>query len=118
MSLHQQFATRPQKILALELGGNNPLVVWDAPDIYAAAIIAVQSAFLSAGQRCTASRRLIVKDGAHQELIDTICKLADRLIVDHPHAAPAPFMGPVIDKDRKSTRLNSSHYSASRIPSS
>ncbi|MGS1017081.1 succinylglutamate-semialdehyde dehydrogenase [Allosphingosinicella humi] len=97
MALHQQFAAQPQKILALEMGGNNPLVVWDAPDIYAAAIIAVQSAFLSAGQRCTAARRLIVRDGAHQELIDTVCKLADRLIVDHPHAAPAPFMGPVID---------------------
>ncbi|HEY1146384.1 MAG TPA: succinylglutamate-semialdehyde dehydrogenase [Allosphingosinicella sp.] len=97
MALHQQFSVQPHKILALEMGGNNPLVIWDAPDIYAAAIIAVQSAFLSAGQRCTAARRLIVRDGAHQELIDTICKLADRLIVDHPHASPAPFMGPVID---------------------
>jgi succinylglutamic semialdehyde dehydrogenase len=97
MALHQQFAAQPQKILALEMGGNNPLVVWDAPDIYAAAIIVVQSAFLSAGQRCTAARRLIVRDGAHEELIDTVCKLADRLIVDHPHASPAPFMGPVID---------------------
>ncbi|HEY1145533.1 MAG TPA: succinylglutamate-semialdehyde dehydrogenase, partial [Allosphingosinicella sp.] len=97
LALHQQFAVQPQKILALEMGGNNPLVVWDAPDIYAAAIIVVQSAFLSAGQRCTAARRLIVRDGAHQELIDTVCKLADRLIGDHPHASPAPFMGPVID---------------------
>ena len=97
LSLHQQFAAMPQKILALELGGNNPLVIWDTPDAYAAALIAVQSAFLSAGQRCTAARRLIVKDGAHEELLDMICKLASRLIVDHPHATPPPFMGPVID---------------------
>ena len=97
LALHQQFAEMPQKMLALELGGNNPLVVWDAPDVYAAAIMAVQSAFLSAGQRCTAGRRLIVKDGEHQELVDTICKLADRLIVGEPHATPPPFMGPVID---------------------
>jgi succinylglutamic semialdehyde dehydrogenase len=97
MSLHRQFAEMPHKILALELGGNNPLVVWDAPDIYAAAVIAVQSAFLSAGQRCTAARRLIVQDGSHEELVATICKLADRLIVDEPLASPAPFMGPVID---------------------
>ncbi|HEY5724138.1 MAG TPA: succinylglutamate-semialdehyde dehydrogenase [Allosphingosinicella sp.] len=97
MALHKQFAETPQKILALELGGNNPLVVWDAPDAYAAATMAVQSAFLSAGQRCTAARRLIVKDGAHQELLESICKIADRLIVDHPHANPPPFMGPVID---------------------
>ncbi len=97
MSLHRQFAETPEKILALELGGNNPLVVWEAADIYSAAVIAVQSAFLSAGQRCTAARRLIVQDGQHQELIDQICRIADRIIVDHPHATPAPFMGPVID---------------------
>jgi succinylglutamic semialdehyde dehydrogenase len=97
LSLHRQFADAPQKILALELGGNNPLVVWDAADTFAAATIVVQSAFLSAGQRCTAARRLIVKDGAHEELIGTVIKLAERLIVDHPHASPAPFMGPVID---------------------
>ena len=51
MALHKQFADTPQKILALELGGNNPLVVWQPKDIEAAATIAVQSAFLSAGVR-------------------------------------------------------------------
>ncbi len=99
LALHKQYAETPQKILALEMGGNNPLVVWDAPDVYAAAIIAVQSAFLSAGQRCTAARRLIVQDGAHEELIANVCKIAERLIVAEPHASPAPFMGPVIDND-------------------
>lgn len=98
-ALARQFAETPGKILALEMGGNNPLVVWDAKDIQAAATIAVQSAFLSAGQRCTGARRLIVRDGDHQELIEAITKLIDRLIVDHPHAEPAPFMGPVIDND-------------------
>ncbi|SMF78555.1 succinylglutamate-semialdehyde dehydrogenase [Allosphingosinicella indica] len=97
MALHRQFAETPHKILALELGGNNPLVVWQAPDIHAAAVIAVQSAFLSAGQRCTAARRLIVEDGKHEQLVETILKLTDRIIVDHPHANPAPFMGPVVD---------------------
>jgi succinylglutamic semialdehyde dehydrogenase len=97
LALHRQFAETPQKILALEMGGNNPLVVWRAADIGAAAVIAVQSAFLSAGQRCTAARRLIVEDGAHEPLIAEIVKISERLIVDHPHAQPAPFMGPVID---------------------
>ena len=99
MSLHRQFADAPQKILALELGGNNPLVVWDAPDLHAAATIAVQSAFLSAGQRCTAARRLIVEDGKHDALLGEIVKLAGRLIVGEPMSKPAPFMGPVIDND-------------------
>jgi succinylglutamic semialdehyde dehydrogenase len=99
VALHKQFADTPQKILALEMGGNNPLVVWNARDIHAAAAIAVQSAYLSAGQRCTAARRLIVEEGQHQELVDMIVKLIDRLIVGHPHASPAPFMGPVIDNE-------------------
>ncbi|MCY7338519.1 MAG: succinylglutamate-semialdehyde dehydrogenase [Sphingomonas bacterium] len=97
MALHRQFAETPHKILALELGGNTPLVVWNAADLQAAAMIIVQSAFLSAGQRCTAARRLIVEDGQHEALIGEVTKLIDRIIVDHPHADPQPFMGPVID---------------------
>lgn len=97
VAIHRLYAEAPQRMLALEMGGNNPLVVWDATDIHAAAVMAVQSAFMSAGQRCTAARRLIVKDGAHEDLVGEIRKLADRLIVDEPHAQPQPFMGPVID---------------------
>ena len=97
MALHRQFAENPNKILALELGGNNPIVVWDSPDLQSAATIVVQSAFLSAGQRCTAARRLIVEDGKHEGLVGEICKLIDRIIVDQPMADPQPFMGPVID---------------------
>jgi succinylglutamic semialdehyde dehydrogenase len=97
MALHRQFAESPHKMLALELGGNNPILAWNAPDLKAAAMIIVQSAYLSAGQRCTAARRLIVEDGKHQELVDEICQLIDRIIVDHPLADPQPFMGPVID---------------------
>jgi succinylglutamic semialdehyde dehydrogenase len=97
-ALHRQFADMPHKILALELGGNNPLVVWDAKDVAAAATIAVQSAYLSAGQRCTAARRLIVRDGKGADaLVRAMLKLMDRLIVDAPLARPQPFMGPVID---------------------
>ncbi|MFM2099738.1 MAG: succinylglutamate-semialdehyde dehydrogenase [Pseudomonadota bacterium] len=97
--LSRTFADTPGKILALEMGGNNPIIVWDAADLHTAAIIVVQSAFLSAGQRCTAARRLIVRDGMHQQLIDEIRKLADRLIVGEPHSSPAPYMGPVIDNE-------------------
>jgi succinylglutamic semialdehyde dehydrogenase len=98
-ALHKQFADTPQKILALELGGNNPLVIWHPKDVEAAATIAVQSAFLSAGQRCTAARRLIVEDGKEGPLLDAIAKMIDRIIVDEPFADPPPFMGPVIDND-------------------
>jgi succinylglutamic semialdehyde dehydrogenase len=97
MSLHRQFADMPNKILALELGGNSPLVVWQAKDIAAAAVMVVQSAYLTAGQRCTAARRLIVEDGQEGPLLDEVLALVDRIVVDEPFADPQPFMGPVID---------------------
>jgi succinylglutamic semialdehyde dehydrogenase len=97
MALHRQFAETPQKILALELGGNNPLVVWSCKDVEAAAAIVVQSAYLSAGQRCTAARRLIVEEGKEGPLLIAVRKLIGRLIVDQPFADSPPFMGPLID---------------------
>lgn len=104
-SLARQFAETPHKILALEMGGNNPLIVWDLPpaQLDAAAALVVQSAFLSAGQRCTCARRLIVGPDA-APLLDRVVALADRLIVGAPFDAPVPFMGPVID-DRAADAL-------------
>jgi succinylglutamic semialdehyde dehydrogenase len=97
--LNRQFAETPGKILALEMGGNNPIVVWDTPDIRTAAVLVVQSAFLSAGQRCTAARRLIVREDMAAAVVSAVKALADRLIIGAPHDSPAPFMGPVIDNE-------------------
>lgn len=94
-----EYADKPHKILAIEAGGNNPLVAWDMKDIHAAAAIIVQSAFLSAGQRCTCARRLIVPEEGHEQILDEVLRLVDRIIVDHPHADPQPFMGPLIDNE-------------------
>ncbi|MFV0625591.1 succinylglutamate-semialdehyde dehydrogenase [Sphingomonas sp. ac-8] len=99
IALNRQFAEQPEKILALEMGGNNPIVVWDTPDVYSAAVLVIQSAFTSAGQRCTAARRLIVEQRLAEPLLDQVNQLIDRMIVGEPHANPAPFMGPVIDND-------------------
>ncbi len=62
--LHRQLAGQPEKILGLEMGGNNPLIVEDPEDIDAAVHLTIQSAFITAGQRCTCARRLLVKRGA------------------------------------------------------
>ncbi len=99
LALNRQFADRPDKILALEMGGNNPIIVWDTKDIHSAAVLVIQSAFLSAGQRCTAARRLIVKDDIYDAVIAEVKKIADRLVIAEPHSEPPPFMGPVIDND-------------------
>ena len=97
LAIHKKFADRLDIILALELGGNNPLIWWDTDDIDAAAWTVVQSAFLTSGQRCTCARRLIVPEGSGgDKFIDALAKLRDRLIVDQPFADPPPFMGPVI----------------------
>jgi succinylglutamic semialdehyde dehydrogenase len=97
LALNAQFATTPEKILALELGGNNPLVVHHAADHRAAAVLTVQSAFLSAGQRCTCARRLIVPSGtAGDRFIAVLTKLIESLLVGAPTDEPEPFMGPVV----------------------
>jgi succinylglutamic semialdehyde dehydrogenase len=99
IALNRQFATRPDKILALEMGGNNPIIVWDTKDLHSAAVLVVQSAFLSAGQRCTAARRLIINENLYDLFVPEVKKLADRLVIGEPHGEPPPFMGPVIDND-------------------
>jgi len=97
ISINRKLAANPGKLVALELGGNNPLVVWDTPKLSDAAALIVQSAFTSAGQRCTSARRLIIKSTLYDAVITEVRKLADRLIVGAPFDTPSPFMGPVID---------------------
>ena len=97
VALHRQFGGQPGKMLALEMGGNNPLVVWDVQNVDAAVHHAVMSAFISAGQRCTCARRLIVQDGPQgQAFIDRLVEVAGKLAVGPSNADPQPFMGPVV----------------------
>jgi succinylglutamic semialdehyde dehydrogenase len=96
-ALHRQFGGQPGKMLALEMGGNNPLVVWDVANIDAAVHHAVMSAFISAGQRCTCARRLIVQDTSQgKAFIDRLVEVAGKLAVGPSNADPQPFMGPVV----------------------
>ncbi len=89
-------ADRPQVIAALELGGNNPLILWDG-DGAEAASIAVQSGFITTGQRCSCARRLIVPDDARgMTMVEAIAALADRVRIGAWNDEPAPFMGPLI----------------------
>jgi succinylglutamic semialdehyde dehydrogenase len=93
----RKFADRPDVILALELGGNNPLVVWDVADAEAAASHIVQSAFITTGQRCSCARRLIVPAGAEgEEIVAAVAALADRLVIGPWNGEVEPFMGPLI----------------------
>jgi len=97
VALHKQFGGQPGKMLALEMGGNNPLVVWDVKDIDAAVHHAIMSAFISAGQRCTCARRLVVADTVEGDaFIERLVEVATTLSVGPSNAEPQPFMGPVV----------------------
>ena len=100
-------AERLEVIVALELGGNNPLIVWDAEDLDAAAIITIQSAYISAGQRCTCARRLIVPDNEYgKKVIAAVQKAIKGIEVGLPDADPQPFMGSLISEDAASAALD------------
>ncbi|MBA1291253.1 succinylglutamate-semialdehyde dehydrogenase [Pseudomonas japonica] len=95
--LHALFAGRPEKILALEMGGNNPLVVDEVEDLDAAVYTIVQSAFISAGQRCTCARRLLVPEGDWGDrLLARLVEVARGIRVGAFDEQPAPFMGSVV----------------------
>lgn len=107
VAINRALATNPAKIVALEMGGNNPIVMIDTPKLADAATLIIQSAFTTAGQRCTAARRLIVLEHLYDPLMEEVLKLANRLIVGEPFADPQPFMGPVIDNQTAEMLLES-----------
>ena len=97
MLLHKQYAGRPDKILALEMGGNNPLIVSQVADTRAAVHEIIQSAYISAGQRCTCARRLYIPKGAQGDhLVEMLVTTIGKIRVGFYDAEPAPFMGSVI----------------------
>jgi succinylglutamic semialdehyde dehydrogenase len=96
-ALHRLFAGAPQKILALEMGGNNPLIVWQTGDLDAVAYHTVQSAFLTSGQRCSCARRLIVSTGPDGDrFVERLTALMAKIRIGAWSDKPEPFMGPVI----------------------
>ncbi|HXH02559.1 MAG TPA: succinylglutamate-semialdehyde dehydrogenase [Candidatus Competibacteraceae bacterium] len=96
-ALHRQYAGQPHKILALEMGGNNPLIVQDVADLDGAVHHTLQSAFVSAGQRCTCARRLLVPVGqVGDAFLARLVQAAAQLRVGRWDDEPQPFMGAVI----------------------
>ena len=105
----RRFAERPDVVLALELGGNNPLVVWDARDAEAAAGHIVLSAFITTGQRCSCARRLIVPAGGEGDaIVEAVAALAARLVIGPWNGEAEPFMGPLISASAAESALAAS----------
>jgi aldehyde dehydrogenase (NAD+) len=81
----------------LEMGGKNPLVVVDDADLAVAVNCAVQGAYYSTGQRCTASSRLIVTEGIHDRFVRAMVERMEKLVVDDA-LRKGTDIGPVVDQ--------------------
>jgi len=97
MAISRELVDQPGIIQALELGGNNPLIVHEVEDLRAAAVMTILSAFVTSGQRCTCARRLIVPEGkAGDQFIETLLGVMPHITVGAWDDVSQPFMGPVV----------------------
>ncbi|MBO6718509.1 MAG: aldehyde dehydrogenase family protein [Rhizobiaceae bacterium] len=92
------------KKVQLEMGGKNPLVVLDDADLGTAVECAVNGAFYSTGQRCTASSRLIVEMGIHGRFVDALGERTKSLVVGDPLDSETQI-GPVVDQRQLDSNL-------------
>lgn len=93
------------KRMQLEMGGKNPLVILDDAELDLAVECAVNGAFYSTGQRCTASPRFIVTSGIHDRFVDAVARRLEALTVGHA-LDPATQIGPVVDQQQLDTNLS------------
>ena len=105
--LHKQFAGQPGKILALEMGGNNPLIVNGVSDIDAVVHDLVQSAFVTTGQRCTCARRIFIEQGEQGDaIIKRFVEVSKNIKIGHYDDEDTPFFGSLISEKAALDMLN------------
>lgn len=108
IAINQAVAGDLAKIVTLELGGNNPIVVHDVSDLRAAAHTVIQSTYISAGQRCTCARRLIITDSENSDnFLRELIRQINLIHVGPVGKDPEPFMGPVISLQAAEALLQS-----------
>lgn len=107
VQINKRFSDRPEVILALEMGGNNPLIIDNVENINAAVYYALLSTYLTAGQRCTCARRMMIPDSPFgDQFLDAFLQASSTLRVDSFTSTPEPFMGPVISHAHALAHLN------------
>ncbi len=95
--IQKELISNPEKIIALEMGGNNPLIIGDISDVKAAAYETIQSAYITSGQRCTCARRLYVpKNELGNTFIEQLSSMINAIDIDFWDKDPQPFMGSMI----------------------
>lgn len=93
-------AERPEKLVAVEMGGKNASLVWKGANVEETARALIRSAYLTTGQRCTALSRVYVERSLIDPLQERFHALAKELIINQPFEEdPKPFMGPLISPE-------------------
>jgi len=107
VKINKFFSDKPEIILALEMGGNNPLIIDEIKNIKAAIYQTILSTYITAGQRCTCARRLIIpKNKLGEQFLDEFIKATKNIQVGPYTNKPEPFIGPVISYDHALSHLN------------
>lgn len=107
LSIHQLMSSRPEVILALEMGGNNPLIIEHVDNIPAAIYQTILSSFITAGQRCTCARRVFIPNDAYGDnVVKQLICATQKIKIGAPNETPEPFMGPIISNAHAHLALN------------
>ncbi|MDG2094961.1 MAG: aldehyde dehydrogenase family protein [Phycisphaerales bacterium] len=110
----EQNLDTPGRIVALELGGNNPAIVHKDADLRLAAIECARAAFATTGQRCTCTRRIIVHEEVADSFLAALCTTASTLLAGGHDDPVTPFMGPLISESARTAVLDSQRRIVSR----
>ncbi len=106
LAIHQSMSHRPEVMVALEMGGNNPLIVDELKNMPAAIYQIILSSFITAGQRCSCARRLMLPNSAFgDEIISQLITACQAIQIGAPNHQPEPFMGPVISDTQAKQHL-------------
>lgn len=95
LKIKQETLTHYWKILALEMGGKNATVVWEDADLDKAVYETLVGAYMSTGQRCSGTSRVILHDKIADQFTDKFYRAAKKLTIGH--WSKNPFMGPLIN---------------------
>ena len=115
LAIRKMLVSEPGKILALEMGGNNPLIVHQIADHLAAACLTIESAYITSGQRCTCARRLIIPKGSEGDsFLDILIEHINKIRIGNPTQTPEPFMGAVVSSEVAEKLLEEQAFLANR----
>ncbi len=95
----------PGRIVALELGGNNPAVVMADCDLRQAAVECARASFATTGQRCTCTRRIILHEKIADRFIGALKNAAEAIEVGDPRREPPVFFGPLIREEARQAAM-------------